>query len=253
MKIPLEKSWPRNRRGFSLSLRAAQMETESSPSGVRGGSPSRICVFSGVQRMWFWPSQPSESLGLPQFHFATQGRQSSLLETPGWDIMGLLLVGTLFVFLGVSGSASPSAESSLSPRDAARVVVETYNQGTDTPAVFKLLKFRSTRKTRFDWGVHFSMNFTIKETGCQKTMTSYKPGECRYKPAGEVKECLAEVSFLNFMQDTSPLTSVQCTPLQRASGGKPGPHSAPAVPRIHVEHYRPSAYITAAQVTMEAD
>ncbi|KAL8164656.1 UNVERIFIED_CONTAM: hypothetical protein K2H54_001237 [Gekko kuhli] len=170
--------------------------------------------------------------------------------------MDLLLVGTLLLFLGVSGSASPPAEDSLAPRDAARVAVEAYNQETETRAVFKLLKFRSTRKTRFDWGVHFSMNFTIKETGCQKTMTSYKPGECKYKPSGAVKECSAEVSFLNFMQDT-PLTSVQCTPVQRGGGGKsrspPRPQTVLAVPRIHVEHYMPSAYITAAQMKMEVE
>ncbi|XP_060103940.1 cathelicidin-3-like isoform X2 [Heteronotia binoei] len=170
--------------------------------------------------------------------------------------MELLLVGTLLVFLGVSGSASAPAEGSLAPRDAARVVVETYNQETETQAIFKLLKFRSTRKTRFDWGVHFSMNFTIKETGCQKTVSSYKPAECKYKPSGVIKECSAEVSFLNFMQDT-PLTSIQCNPLQRTSGGKSSsparPQAAPAVPRIHVEHYMPSAYITAAQMKMEVE
>uniref|UniRef100_A0ACB8FWN7 Uncharacterized protein n=1 Tax=Sphaerodactylus townsendi TaxID=933632 RepID=A0ACB8FWN7_9SAUR len=109
---------------------------------------------------------------------------------------------------------------------------------------------------RFDWGVHFSLNFSVKETNCRKTMTSYKPGSCKYKPNGAVHECSAEVSFLNFMQDT-PLTSVQCVPLQRAGGKRSGspspPQQVPSAPRIHVEHYMPSAYITAAQMAREVE
>uniref|UniRef100_A0ACB8FW18 Uncharacterized protein n=1 Tax=Sphaerodactylus townsendi TaxID=933632 RepID=A0ACB8FW18_9SAUR len=62
--------------------------------------------------------------------------------------MDLLLVGAVLVILGVSGSAPPPAEGSLAPRDAARFAVETYNQETETQAVFKLLKFRNTHKTK---------------------------------------------------------------------------------------------------------
>nr|XP_034959194.1 uncharacterized protein LOC118079274 isoform X2 [Zootoca vivipara] len=76
---------------------------------------------------------------------------------------------------------------------------------------------------RFDWGVHFSMDFTIKETLCQKT-DKFRIGDCKHKPKGTIRDCSAEVSVHNFMQD-SPLTSVNCHPLQAntPTAGMPDP------------------------------
>nr|XP_060639459.1 cathelicidin-2-like [Anolis sagrei ordinatus] len=174
--------------------------------------------------------------------------------------MGLLiLVGFTFsaVVLGVSeGASSPALDVALvlSPLEVARMAVEDYNEGTTgVSAVFRLLKLRNIHKTRFSWGVHFSMNFTVKETHCQKT-SSYRMGDCKYKTNGAVKDCSAEVSILNFMQD-SPLTSVKC---QRASSSgrktksssKPEAVKAPN-PRMDAEPYFPSSFSTAALKAIE--
>uniref|UniRef100_A0A8D0DU43 Vipericidin n=1 Tax=Salvator merianae TaxID=96440 RepID=A0A8D0DU43_SALMN len=174
--------------------------------------------------------------------------------------MALFLVGAALVALGILGGAFPvlEAPSSLAPRDVARMAVEEYNQATGIQAVFRLLKLRNTHKTKFEWGVHFSMNFTVKETLCRKT-ASYDIVDCKYKPNGLVRDCSAEMSVLNFMQD-SPLTSVNCNPLQRTSnpGGrntKPAsrPREVQASPQIYVEHYFPSAFSTAALMAIEEE
>nr|XP_008121482.1 PREDICTED: cathelicidin-2 [Anolis carolinensis] len=171
----------------------------------------------------------------------------------------LLLVGFAFsaVVLGVSRGSSPpilDVTLVLSPLEAARMAVEDYNEGTTgISSVFRLLKLRNTHKTRFAWGVHFSMNFTVKETHCQKT-SSYQMGDCKYKPNGVVKDCSAEVSILNFMQD-SPLTSVKC---QRASSGgrktksgsRPQAVKAPNL-QMDAEPYFPSSFSTAALRAVE--
>ncbi|KAJ6655133.1 hypothetical protein lerEdw1_006037 [Lerista edwardsae] len=137
------------------------------------------------------------------------------------------------------------------PREVARTAVDTYNQqSAGTWAVFRLLKIRSTQKTRFGWGVHFSMNFTIKETTCRKT-SSYRIGSCKYKPRGLIKDCSAEVSILNLVDDT-PLTSVQC----KQRGNSPSSMNADAEmasPIVHVEHYFPSSYSTAALTAIEGE
>ncbi|XP_042330860.1 cathelicidin-2-like [Sceloporus undulatus] len=165
--------------------------------------------------------------------------------------MGRFLVGTMLLVaaFGVSGASSPVLDvaSMLTPLEAARMAVEDYNEGTVVPDVFRLLKLRNTRKTRFGWGVHFSMNFTVKETLCQKT-SSYRMGDCKYKPKGAIKDCSAEVSILNFMQD-SPLTSMKC---RRAnSGGRKTKSShepqmmEASAPRAQADYF-PSSYSTAA-------
>nr|XP_034959195.1 uncharacterized protein LOC118079274 isoform X3 [Zootoca vivipara] len=67
------------------------------------------------------------------------------------------------------------------------------------------------------------MDFTIKETLCQKT-DKFRIGDCKHKPKGTIRDCSAEVSVHNFMQD-SPLTSVNCHPLQAntPTAGMPDP------------------------------
>ncbi|XP_072858867.2 cathelicidin-2-like [Pogona vitticeps] len=137
-----------------------------------------------------------------------------------------LVTGALLVALGAPGGTSPLLEdaSSLAPLDAARIAVDDYNAEPGVRAVFRLLKLKHTHKTRFGWGLHFSMNFTIKETHCQKA-SSYRMGSCRYKANGAIRDCSAEVSILNFMHD-APLTSVKCQPA-KPSGKKAKPKSRP--------------------------
>uniref|UniRef100_K7GI21 Cystatin domain-containing protein n=1 Tax=Pelodiscus sinensis TaxID=13735 RepID=K7GI21_PELSI len=146
-----------------------------------------------------------------------------------------LLLGALLVSLGVSVTANPLLEAQLSPRDVARAAVEAHNQETGTQAVFRLLKLKSFHKTQFDWGRHFSMNFTIKETNCRKSMASYRLEDCRYRPNGVTKDCSADVSVLYFLQE-APLTSVKCTQQQvscylaRCGRGGKGRNKSPWVP-----------------------
>ncbi|XP_061443770.1 uncharacterized protein LOC133365598 isoform X2 [Rhineura floridana] len=111
---------------------------------------------------------------------------------------------------------------------------------------------------KFDWGVHFSMNFTVKETLCQKT-AAYRIGDCRYKPNGMIRDCSADVSVLNFLQD-SPLTSVKCQPLQgnnpNSRNSKPNtrPQAMEApLPLVYVETYFPSSFSTAALTAPEGE
>ncbi|XP_061443771.1 cathelicidin-2-like isoform X3 [Rhineura floridana] len=175
--------------------------------------------------------------------------------------MELLLVGAVLVTLGVHAATSPLLESpsTLIPRNAARMAVEEYNQEPGVQAVFRLLKLRNTHKTKFDWGVHFSMNFTVKETLCQKT-AAYRIGDCRYKPNGMIRDCSADVSVLNFLQD-SPLTSVKCQPLQQGNNPnsrnskpntRPQAMEAP-LPLVYVETYFPSSFSTAALTAPEGE
>ncbi|XP_007442673.1 cathelicidin-2-like [Python bivittatus] len=171
--------------------------------------------------------------------------------------MGLILLGAAWVALGILGSAaSPTAEAPwlVLPRDAARLAVEDYNHRSPTPpSVFRLFKLRSTHKTRLEWGIHFSLHFTIKETHCQKT-AGYRIGDCRYKPNGLIQDCSAEVSFLNLMWD-SPVTSMKCG---QAKWKKTKPHASPPQamgfpPQVNVEHYIPASYSVAALTVTEEE
>ncbi|XP_006114479.2 cathelicidin-2-like [Pelodiscus sinensis] len=161
-----------------------------------------------------------------------------------------LLLGALLVSLGVSVTANPLLEAQLSPRDVARAAVEAHNQETGTQAVFRLLKLKSFHKTQFDWGRHFSMNFTIKETNCRKSMASYRLEDCRYQPNGVTKDCSADVSVLYFLQE-APLTSVKCTQQQgvKKPSKKPKPQ-AMTFPKVTVEYF-PASFSTAALTVPE--
>ncbi|XP_062813868.1 uncharacterized protein LOC103281525 isoform X2 [Anolis carolinensis] len=148
--------------------------------------------------------------------------------------MGLLvLVGFAFsaVVLGVSWGSSPpilDVTSVLSPLEAARMAVEDYNEGTTgISSVFRLLKLRNTHKTRFAWGVHFSMNFTVKETHCQKT-SSYQMGDCKYKPNGRASSGGRKTK----------------------SGSRPQAVKAPNL-QMDAEPYFPSSFSTAALRAVE--
>ncbi|XP_066487217.1 cathelicidin-2-like [Tiliqua scincoides] len=195
---------------------------------------------------------------------AWPGRTRRPASAGGDPAEAMLLLLLLAALGGPAGAASPPVPDGPSglpaPRDVARGAVDAYNQqDAGSPAAFRLLKIRSAQRTRFDWGVHFSLNFTIKETTCRKT-SSYRIGSCKYKPSGRIRDCSAEVSVLSLVDD-APLTSVQCNPVQR--GSSPGsrnakPNSRPqaagmASPSVHVEHYFPSSYSTAALMAVEGE
>ncbi|XP_074842449.1 cathelicidin-2-like [Carettochelys insculpta] len=163
--------------------------------------------------------------------------------------MVLFLVAVL-VSLGASVATSPLLEAPLTPRDVARSAVEAYNQEMGTQAVFRLLKLKSFQKTQFDWGRHFSFNFTIKETNCRKSVVSYRLEDCRYRPDGVIKDCSADVSVLDFLQE-APLTSVKCTQQQwvKKPNKKPKP-KALTVPKVTVKYF-PASFSTAALTAPE--
>ncbi|XP_053121631.1 retinoic acid receptor responder protein 2-like isoform X2 [Hemicordylus capensis] len=142
-----------------------------------------------------------------------------------------LLLCAIVASLGVAGTAAPSVEVpvTLAPLDVARIAVETYNHGTGTQAVFKLLKLRNTHKTRFSWGTHFSLNFTIKETTCRKT-SNYRIEDCRYKPNGRGHSSS-----------------------NKKPNSNPRPQAARALPEVHVEYYLPSSFSTAALMAIEEE
>ncbi|XP_038247013.1 cathelicidin-2-like [Dermochelys coriacea] len=163
----------------------------------------------------------------------------------------VLFLVALLASLAVSVTASPLLEAQLlSPRDVARSAVEAYNQETGTQAVFRLFKLKSFHKTQFDWGTHFSINFTIKETNCWKSVAGYRLEDCRYRPNGITRDCSANISVLDFVQE-APLTSVKCTQEQRAkkTSKKPKP-KAQSVPKVTVEYF-PSSFSTAALTVPE--
>ncbi|KAH0627679.1 hypothetical protein JD844_003775 [Phrynosoma platyrhinos] len=201
----------------------------------------------------------------------------------------------LVVAFGVSGASSPMLDvaSMLTPLEAARMAIEDYNEGTGVPAVFRLLKLRNTHKTRFGWGVHFSMNFTVKETHCQKA-SSFRMGDCRYKPNGVSDRCvllvsassvialnrhlipdnhrLISVAFRELLKcslgcsfgkngaTAANLTGLLCIGSHRANSGGRKKKSSPrpqmmeaSPPQPQVEYYYPSSYSTAALKAVEAE
>ncbi|XP_005295171.2 cathelicidin-2-like [Chrysemys picta bellii] len=167
----------------------------------------------------------------------------------------VLVLVALLASLGVSVTASSLLEAQLlSPRDVARSAVEAYNQETGTQAVFRLFKLKSFHKTQFDWGTHFSINFTIKETNCRKNMASYRLEDCRYRPNGITRDCSADVSVLDFVQE-APLTSVKCTQQQQQRAKKPSKKPKPkaqTVPKVTVTYFT-SSFSTAALTAPEED
>ncbi|XP_019363559.1 PREDICTED: kininogen-1-like [Gavialis gangeticus] len=153
----------------------------------------------------------------------------------------VLFVAAVLACLGACAAAVPTSPT---PRDVARSAVELYNQETATNAVFRLLKLKNVHKTKFEWGVHFSINFTVKETTCRKSMGSYRIENCQYWHSGQVRQCSAQVSVLDFVQE-APLTSVTCVPQQRVKPKAQAPRE--------VTVRLPGSLSLAAQVVPEQD
>ncbi|XP_029444118.1 cathelicidin-1-like [Rhinatrema bivittatum] len=120
------------------------------------------------------------------------------------------VVAALLLAVGsaAAAAAAPLSETRPVPKEVARAAVEAYNQQNEQQAAFKLLRLVLVKRKNFDWGIHFSINFTIKETHCQKT-AAYNLQNCKFKEGGLLKDCFAEATVLDFIQD-APLTSVEC-------------------------------------------
>ncbi|XP_074754302.1 uncharacterized protein LOC141957192 isoform X2 [Athene noctua] len=123
------------------------------------------------------------------------------------------------------------------PRDLARSVLETHGQD------LKLLKLLGVTRTTFDWGTHFSINFTARQPACPKNLPERRGAACQARP-GRVQRCTAQVSVFAFLPDV-PLSMVECgreppgsstqprsAGTQRAFGTKPG-HPSSSSSRQH--------------------
>ncbi|XP_064301346.1 methyl-CpG-binding domain protein 6-like isoform X2 [Phalacrocorax carbo] len=88
------------------------------------------------------------------------------------------------------------------PRDLARSVLETHGQE------LRLLKLLGVARTTFDWGTHFSINFTARQPACPKTLADRRGAGCQTRP-GRVQRCTAQVSVFAFLPDV-PLSMVEC-------------------------------------------
>ncbi|XP_033916335.1 uncharacterized protein [Melopsittacus undulatus] len=99
-----------------------------------------------------------------------------------------------------AGAAVPPALPA--PRDLARSVLETHGQE------LRLLKVLGVARTTFDWGTHFSINFTARQPACPKHLPERRGAGCQARP-GRVQRCTAQVSVFAFLPDV-PLSMVEC-------------------------------------------
>ncbi|XP_064018499.1 cathelicidin antimicrobial peptide isoform X2 [Pogoniulus pusillus] len=111
--------------------------------------------------------------------------------------MALLLGAVLLA----AGAAVPPGLPA--PRDLARSVLETHGQE------LKLLKVLGVTRTTFDWGTHFSLNFTARRPACPRRLPERRAASCQPRP-GRVQQCRAQVSVFAFLPDV-PLSMVECS------------------------------------------
>ncbi|KAM6089514.1 uncharacterized protein VSU04_001863 [Chlamydotis macqueenii] len=112
------------------------------------------------------------------------------------------------VLLAAGAAAPPGVPA---PRDLARSVLETHGQE------LRLLKLLGVARTTFDWGTHFSINFTARQPACPKNLPERRGAGCRTRP-GRVQRCAAQVSVFAFLPDV-PLSMVECGREPQPSGG----------------------------------
>ncbi|XP_030827358.1 atherin-like [Camarhynchus parvulus] len=137
--------------------------------------------------------------------------------------MALLLLLLLGAVLLAAGAALPPAVPPAvpAPRELARSVLETHGQE------LRLLRLLGVARTSFDWGTHFSINFTARQPPCPKPAPD--PRGCRGRP-GRVQRCSAQVSVFTFLPDV-PLSMVEC-----GREPQPGDSAQPRSPGTNPGH-----------------
>ncbi|XP_075444199.1 uncharacterized protein LOC142487938 isoform X2 [Ascaphus truei] len=167
----------------------------------------------------------------------------------------MVLQVALLLCLAASVLAAPLSDTHPLPVDLARAAADVYNQqNTGTQALFKLRQMKNVKKKIFDWGVHFTIGFTIKETHCWKN-ADYDLQQCKHRDRGQTMDCSLEVTVLDFVQE-APLNSVECHPLGSKKPKQPKKQNtkAPAqqqevpaadIPVVSSVQYYPSSYATA--------
>ncbi|XP_074675180.1 uncharacterized protein LOC141921082 [Strix aluco] len=168
------------------------------------GQPDPLPTAAGA-RCLSWQAQRAEA-GAPS---RAQRRCPGPAAAP---CMALVLGAVLLA----AGAAVPLGLPP--PRDLARSVLETHGQE------LKLLKVLGVTRTTFDWGTHFSINFTARQPACPKNLPARRGAGCHARP-GRVQRCAAQVSVFAFLPDV-PLSMVEC-------GREPGeahPYFSPQQP-----------------------
>ncbi|XP_069634518.1 uncharacterized protein [Haliaeetus albicilla] len=122
------------------------------------------------------------------------------------------------VLLAASAAVPPALPA---PRDLARSVLETHGQE------LRLLKLLGVTRTIFDWGTHFSINFTARQPACPKNLPDRRGAGCQAWP-GRVQRCTAQVSVFAFLPDV-PLSMVECG--QEPQPGSSTQSHSPSAPR----------------------
>ncbi|XP_053568909.1 cathelicidin-4 [Bombina bombina] len=164
----------------------------------------------------------------------------------------VLCVALLLSLLSASVLTAPLSESRPLPKSLAQSAVDTFNlENTGTQKLFRLLQLKNVKKKTFDWGVHFTIGFTVRETQCQKN-AGHNVQQCKYKNKGQTLVCSVEVSVLDMAQD-NPLSSVECHPpaKQLKKTNPKQPEDQADVPVIRLIHY--GKYSTAALMHRSED
>ncbi|XP_031463648.1 uncharacterized protein LOC116238221 isoform X2 [Phasianus colchicus] len=139
-------------------------------------------------------------------------------------LLGVLLLGVLLPTAQLSTSPLPPT-----PRELARTVLEAH--GRDAGSRLRLLKLQGVTRTKFDWGTHFTINLTARETACPAGPTAPRGAACRARP-GQVQHCVAQISVFAFLPDV-PLSLLECSRQTPSSSGQPRSRSrhSPATPQ----------------------
>nr|XP_032602465.2 uncharacterized protein LOC115494112 isoform X2 [Taeniopygia guttata] len=208
--VPRNGEQPQGRgRGGGSALRSSSIA--ASPAGP-GASPPRHRAKENTGE----PIPPRGS-GAALHPGAGAGGPEAGAECVGAARMALLLGAVLLAAGAAVTGAVPGAVTGAvtgavpAPRELARSVLETHGQE------LRLLRLLGVTRTSFDWGTHFSINFTARQPPCPKPAPD--PRACRGRP-GRVQRCSAQVSVFTFLPDV-PLSMVECGREASADSAQP--------------------------------
>uniref|UniRef100_A0A8V0ZZJ2 Cathelicidin-3 n=1 Tax=Gallus gallus TaxID=9031 RepID=A0A8V0ZZJ2_CHICK len=108
--------------------------------------------------------------------------------------MDVLLLAVLLLGVLLPTSPLPTAPLPPTPRELARAVLEAH--GRDAGSGLRLLKLQGVTRTKFDWGTHFTINLTARETACPAGPAAPRGAACRARPGQNVQ--LSSLHNLNF-------------------------------------------------------
>eukprot|EP00076_Gallus_gallus_P017038 XP_015136616.1 cathelicidin-3 isoform X1 [Gallus gallus] len=144
--------------------------------------------------------------------------------------MDVLLLAVLLLGVLLPTSPLPTAPLPPTPSELAHAVLEAH--GRDAGSGLRLLKLQGVTRTKFDWGTHFTINLTARETACPAGPAAPRGAACRARPGQQVRHCVAQISVFAFLPD-APLSLLECGRQTPSSSGQPRSRSrhSPATPR----------------------